>query len=761
MEKKTYKSSNLRLKQIKNPDLLYDEVRTYIRDKEVLDWIKSAYHFAAEKHEGQKRKNDDPYIYHPLTTAYFLAQLKMSPTTIVAGLLHDIIEDTPIRAEDLEKKFGQEVAELVESVTKVSYFAKENRAEIKADYLRKLYLSMAKDIRVMIIKICDRLHNMLTINYLPIEKQKVIANETLHIYSTIAHRLGMKNAKSALEDMSFKVLQPKEYDKIVALIEKGKSERNYEINKTIGDLDYYLKKEHQIDNIAIFGRDKTIYSIYRKINMFGYSFDDINDLYAIRIIANSIPECYEILGLIHQKYIPISNRFKDYIATPKNNLYQSLHTTLTTTKGMIFEIQIRTEEMDEIAESGAAAHWKYKENEVFDPRRKQAEIDEKLDIFKRILQLRDDEEENPEELTRELQEDIFTSSIYVLTPNGKVITLPYGSTVLDFAYRIHTELGQTTIGAKVNGLFVPINTVLNSGEVVEIKTSSTQHPKHEWLKIVTTSAARNRIRKYLSNNVINDVNNLSKKEENKLIIDRVKNNLNAYINSRDLRWKKRNDKEALELAKKDGFQSLDEVYLDINKDDLSFEKACELYFLDMGYSKDDEIKLLLEKKNDDWSQPDSKNDFIIEGINNIKMEISNCCLPIPYEEIVGYVTKGKGIKVHLVNCENVRDPEIQKRLVTVHWNNATTKDKHYIAKLSFFGIERPNLLYDVTKVLTSLQASIINANVNVDEKRLQAMGVLKIKIHNSDQLSNIVSSLKAVPGIDEVERVNSINNSAK
>jgi GTP pyrophosphokinase len=356
MEKKTYKSNDLRLKQIEDPNLLYDELRTYIKDKKIFNSIKNAYEFAEKQHQEQKRKSGDPYIYHPLTTAYFLAQLKMSPTTIIAGLLHDIIEDTPISKEQIAEQFGEEVAFLVDSVTKVTYFAKENREEIKADYLRKLYLSMAQDIRVVIIKICDRLHNMLTINYLNSEKQIIIANETLHIYSTIAHRLGMNNVKSALEDMSFKVLQPKEYQKILDLIEKDKKERTYEINKIIGDLDFYLKKEHGINNIAIFGRNKTIYSIYRKITMLGKSFDEINDIYAIRIICNSIAQCYEILGLIHQKYIPISDRFKDYIAIPKNNLYQSLHTTLSNDKAMIFEVQIRTEAMDEIAETGAAAH---------------------------------------------------------------------------------------------------------------------------------------------------------------------------------------------------------------------------------------------------------------------------------------------------------------------------------------------------------------------------------------------------------------------
>jgi len=400
----------------------------------------------------------------------------MGPTTIIAGLLHDIFEDTPVQEQEIIDRFGQEVNMLVRAVTKVSYFAKENREQLKATYLRRLYLSMAQDIRVMIIKICDRLHNMFTIGNLPLDKQQVIAQETLDTYATIAHRIGMNSAKSWLEDMSFKVLDPGSYAKVAELIAQDRKTRDVEIKKIIIDLNYFLTKEKQITVVRIFGREKTVYSIYRKMTMFGKTFDEINDLLAVRIIAQNVDDCYKILGFIHQKYLPIPGRFKDYIATPKNNLYQSLHTTVANKNGLLFEVQIRTDEMDEYAEFGAAAHWRYKANDEVSVADKQKEIDDKLDIFRRIISLNN--EEQNQELEKELKEDIFTSTIYVLTPNGQMITLPYGSTVLDFAFRIHSEVGEHAIGARINGVFLPLNTVLHSGEMVEIKTSPTQTPNH-------------------------------------------------------------------------------------------------------------------------------------------------------------------------------------------------------------------------------------------------------------------------------------------
>ncbi|AUF83608.1 bifunctional (p)ppGpp synthetase/guanosine-3',5'-bis(diphosphate) 3'-pyrophosphohydrolase [Mesoplasma syrphidae] len=751
--KKTY-NNILDIIEIREYRQLESELKKYIFNKKELREIEIAYQYAYEKHDGQLRRNGDPYIYHPLSTAYYLAQLKMGPKTIIAGLLHDILEDTPYTVENIEEKFGSEVANLVESVTKVSYFAKENREQLKSEYLRKLYLSMAKDIRVIIIKIADRLHNMLTIRNLPEAKQIIIARETLDIYSAIAHRIGMKNAKSFLEDMSFEVLNPLEYQKTKELMDSDREKRTQNINAIISDIDLYLRKEKHIKLLDIFGRAKTVYSVYRKMNMVGKQFEEINDVLAIRIITKSIDDCYKILGFIHQKYTPLAKRFKDYIATPKNNVYQSLHTTLADNSGSIFEVQIRTEAMDEIAETGAASHWRYKEGEVTDIAKKQKEIDEQIDIFNRILDLDrqtsvDDNSSIKESIENTLKEDLFTASIYVLTPGGAVKTLPYGSTVLDFAYRIHTEVGEKTIGAKINGVFSPINTVLKSGEVVEIKTSSKQEPTHEWLKIVVTAAARNRIKKYLSAKMT-DENIKDKKEENRLIAKKVEATINAYINQKDWRWKRKSNDEILESVKKLGFATLEDFLLAQAKGDYTIAEATDLVYIDKNYSKDDEA--LENIKSKVVNNLDLKNDIVIDGITNIKTSLASCCMPIPYEDVVGYVSKGSGIKVHLKECFNISNPEDQKRLIAVQWNSAVAETHFYTTKICYYGIDRPNLIYDVSKVLTSLKASIINANIATDEKLLTCSGVLTIKIKNSDQLNQIISAIKSIPSINEVER---------
>ncbi|WP_026389770.1 RelA/SpoT family protein [[Acholeplasma] multilocale] len=756
MMKKVKRNNNsLNIVEIRKWSDLENELKTYITNKKELKEIEFAYNYAEEKHRGQERKNGDPYIYHPLSTGYYLAQLKMGPKTVIAGLLHDIIEDTPYTEEDLEKVFGAEVATLVESVTKVSYFAKDNREQLKSEYLRKLYVSMAKDIRVMIIKIADRLHNMLTIHNLPERKQIVIATETLEIYSAIAHRIGMKNAKGWLEDLSFEVLNPVEYHKIQNMLDREREERTKSINTIIDNLDQYLRKEKHIKLLDIFGRDKTVYSIYRKMNVFGKNFDEITDLLAVRIITKSVDDCYKVLGYIHQKYTPLAGRFKDYIATPKNNVYQSLHTTLSDQVGNIFEVQIRTQEMDEVAETGAAAHWRYKEGEVIDIAKRQKQIDEQIDIFQRILDIErqtaiDNVGPNPKkgEIEKALKEDLFTTSIYVLTPGGAVKTLPYGSTVLDFAYRVHTEVGEKCIGARIDGVFAPMNTVLKSGQVVEIKTSSKQEPTHEWLKIVTTSNAKNRIKKFLTAKM-SEESVKDKKDENKAIAKKAENTINSYINQKDLRWKRKTDAEILESVKKLGFKDLEDFLLAQAKGEYSVVEATELVFIDHNHTKDDEALESIKTKI--ISNLDLKNDIVIDGITNLKTSLASCCMPIPYEPVIGYVSKGNGIKVHLNECVNVGG-EGAERLVSVQWNSAVAEKSMYTTKIKYYATDRPNLLYDVTKVLTSLKAATISANISTDEKTLLASGVLTIKIKNSDQLNQIISSLKSIPSIVDVDR---------
>lgn len=743
-------------KQIEEFNQLEEILKTYIFSKKELKEIRYAYDYAVQKHKSQKRKNGDPYIYHPLSTAYFLAQLQMGPQTIIAGLLHDILEDTPVTSSELEKEFGTAVANLVESVTKVSYFAKENREEQKSEYLRKIYLSMAKDVRVIIIKLSDRLHNMLTIKNLSPEKQKIIARETLEIYSSIAHRIGMKEIKNILEDLSFQVLNPEEYQKINNLLKKDETQRRAIINQIMNDMTIYLKKEKHLKIIDIFGRPKGVYSIYRKMNHFGRSFDDLKDLLAIRIIARSNDDCYKILGFLHQKYTPLANKFKDYIATPKNGVYQSLHTTLADSQGNIFEVQIRTTQMDNVAETGMAAHWAYKEGEVIDVKRRQLEIDEQIDLFRRIIDLDQQQiKENNvsdfnESIEKVLKEDFFTTMIYVLTPDKKVITLPYGSTVLDFAYRIHSEIGKKTIGAKIDGVFVPVNTILKSGQIVEVKTSSKQEPTYEQLKIVVTSNARNRIRKYLASK-LKEEDTKDKKTETRQIVEKVKNNINSYINQHDLRWRRKTDEQILNDVKKIGYANLDEFYLAINRGEYSIPEVVELAFVDFNSSKDDLILVTIDNKKE--VDIDSKNEIIVSGIPNLKASLASCCLPVPGEAIVGFVSKGSGIKIHLRDCLNVNLEETKERLVETNWNKKITNAKSYMTNIKYYATDRPNLLYDVSKVLTSLKATTMSATIKVDEKTLLATGVLKIKIKDSDQLQTIISSLKSIPSIVDVKRV--------
>ncbi|WP_146637851.1 RelA/SpoT family protein [Spiroplasma clarkii] len=497
--------------ECRDVNLLLEEMRKYIHNETIIEEVRQAYLYAENKHEGQMRKSGDKFIIHPLSTAYYLAQWKMGPKTIIAGLLHDVIEDTPVTHEEIEQIFGTDVANIVESVTKVSFFTKENRAQMKAQYLRKLFISMIRDIRVIIVKIADRMHNMLTLKYMPPDKQKIIAKETLEIYSTIAHRIGMKTAKNLLEDWSFRYLNPEEYQRVSALLEEDIEAREQIIDEIISDIENKIKDSQKITKFEVYGRSKSFYSIYRKMTTFGKNFTDINDIIAVRIITENVDECYTVMGWVHQMYTPLSGRFKDYIATPKNNLYQSLHTTVANKDGIIFEVQIRTFNMEDIAMHGAAAHWKYKENEKnVSVEAKQKEIDEKVDMFTRIMNLEKlasegeevEYESGMDKLEAEIEEtvksDYLTSLIYVLTPDGQVVTLPFGSTVLDFAYKIHTEVGNHTVGAKINGVFSPFNTTLESGEMIEVQTSTEIEPQEKWLKFVRTSTAKKAIENFLA-----------------------------------------------------------------------------------------------------------------------------------------------------------------------------------------------------------------------------------------------------------------------
>ncbi|AKU79604.1 RelA/SpoT family protein [Spiroplasma turonicum] len=748
--------------ECRDVNTLMSEMKKYIKNKKALDEVKRAYFYAEEKHKEQKRKNGDPFIVHPLSSAYYLAQWRMGPKTIIAGLLHDVIEDTPVTFSEVEEMWGTEVADIVEAVTKVSYFTKENREQMKANYLRKLFLSMIRDIRVIIVKIADRMHNLLTLKYMSVERQKVIAKETLEIYSTIAHRIGMKSAKNILEDYSFYYLNPQEYNKIKSLLEEDIESRKLIITDMINDIYKKFKQNGLQNDTIVFGRSKTIYSIYRKMNQFGKSFSDINDILAIRIITPKVDDCYKILGWIHSMYTPLSGRFKDYIATPKNNLYQSIHTTLANKEGIIFEVQIRTNEMDDIAEHGAAAHWKYKEGERnISVEEKQKEIDQKVDMFTRLMNLEKLAYENLEieynddhnfdfesELEETFKSDYLAPLIYILTPDGTVVTMPFGSTVLDFAYKIHTEIGNTTVGGKINGVFSPYNTILNSGEMVEIQTSKEVKPQEKWLRFVRTAAAKKAIEAYLADQKVIEEN--KEKITNKKIILKTKREIDKFIIEKQLKWKVNSHEDILRKLEELDFKNIDEFLLNVGKGHYTIEEAVNYVFISKDKLKD--INVINDIKTRKFKSSKARNDLIINGISQVECTLSSCCYPIPYESVVSFITKSKGIQVHRNNCINIKSVISIKNLLKTSWNKEVTDEIKYCTKIKIETYDRPNLFLDLITLISNRRSSIQEVRLIVNNETYIVNISLTILVSNLDELNNILTSVTEIPGVISVKR---------
>ncbi|WP_342223776.1 RelA/SpoT family protein [Spiroplasma endosymbiont of Asaphidion curtum] len=726
-----------------------DKVKTYISNEKDIEEIKRAYAYAYNKHDQQLRKSGEPYINHPLWTTYYLATWHMDLATLISGLLHDVLEDTPTTFEDLNKEFDIEISTLVEAVTKVSYFAKMNRSEIKSNYLRKLYLSMAHDIRVIVIKLADRLHNIQTIEYLELEKQKVIAKETLEVYSSIAHRLGMRQVKSLLEDLSFAILNPVEYKRISRNVDLEKEHLESLMAVMMNNIKSLLSSKNIKATIS--GRSKSIYSIYRKMYYFGRKFEDIHDLLAIRIITNTIDECYTILGYLHQQFPPLPGRFKDYIATPKYNLYQSLHTTVIQ-DSIIYEIQIRTVDMDEKATYGAASHWKYKEGEIYNTKKRQADIDERLDIFNRILDLENinnEELESNEKSNMELavKSDIFTSLIYVLTPNGKVITLPFGSTILDFAYKVHTDIGEKTTGGKINGNYVSISTVLKSGDVVEIKTSKNMRPSRDWLVIAKTSYALHKIKRFLKKQE-QEFDETHKDNESKNLkkIKNIKKAIDDALTQRKLKWKLVSQKELMHRLKQLKYHTLEDFYLDVANKKYQLDDAINLLLASNETSPNTYLNHLQEKKVE---KINLKDDIIVKGADNIKATLAHCCMPVPLEPITGYVSKLGGIRVHRVKCHNILPEERQGRLLEVWWNENIVKRDQYYSNIKVICYDRDGLMANITHILANLNASIQQIHIETSSDNKYSINLV-IKIANKVLLQQLLSSLQQIPHVYDV-----------
>ena len=725
-------------KQLITMDDVRSEVRLYIQNTESLALIDKAFSYAELHHKEQFRKSGEPYIIHLVNVAYILATLRVGPRTVTAGLLHDVIEDCGISKDRIAKDFDDEVATLVESVTKIGNIEFKDEKEYQAVNHRKIFIAMAKDVRVILIKLVDRLHNMRTLQYMTEEKQMKIAGETLEVYAPIAHSLGNSEIKNELEDLSFYYLHRDKYYEIAHLVEMRKAERDAQVNTMIEDISEMLGQ--QKIPFRIFGRSKHLYSIYKKMTTKNKRFDEILDLLAIRIVTQTEVNCYEVLGYIHQKYRPIPGRLKDYIAMPKMNMYQSLHTTIIGEGGAIFEVQIRTENMDAIAEQGVAAHWRYKEGNKYNPEKEQHEIEEKLAWFKDFTTMTDDVHAAGEYMDL-LTHDVFEANVYVMSPKGRVIDLPQGSTPIDFAYRIHTDIGHATVGAIVNGILVPINTELKTGDVVQIKTSKQSNgPSEDWLKFVKTSHARNKIRNFLQKKEMEDRSeNIAKGES---------------MFREELKRRGMDEKEFMNPKK---LETVFQYFTIQNYNDFMNAIAVKSLSMTAVFEKLQVRKpTLLENFDRLFKQPrpDKKNvskfGVTVAGVDSIMISLAGCCNPVFGDDIIGYITKGQGVKVHRKDCPNVIHET--RRLIHCEWDEEYTTGK-YEVNLFIMATDRSFLITDIITVVSQCKAGLSAINSTVNDDKITATTTLKVIVDNAEHLRIVIANLKKVNSVLTVDRM--------
>jgi GTP pyrophosphokinase len=714
------------------------QASTYLHNEKNLDLIMRAYKLAEAKHAGQFRKSNDPYIQHPLEVAYMLAELHTSPATIAAGLLHDLVEDTDVTKEQIKEEFGEDVCNIVDGVTKISQLKYMTREKALARSHQKILLAMAKDIRVVVVKLVDRVHNMRTLEFQTPEKQKIIAQETLDLYAPLAHRLGMYRIKAELEDLSLKFIDSEQYERISKLVTEQKHAREEDINRMKDRIDEILSTNN-ITQYEIKGRVKNIFSVCKKMEQKQLAFEQIYDLLALRILVPSIENCYRVLGLMHGEWTPIPKRFKDYIATPKPNLYQSLHTTVVGLNGKIYEIQIRTYEMDEIAELGIAAHWAYKEeNNGYSPEKEQIEITTKLKWYKELLTYAELGETEDTDPLQNIKVDIFNANVYVFTPRGDVIDFPNGATPLDFAYRIHTEVGNHTIGAIVNNRIVPLTYKLKTGDVVEIKTSKNFNgPNEAWLKIVKTSHAKHKIVAIL---------NRQKRDQ---LIAKGKEDFALAMKAENVNLKL-TDKIVSDYFSKSDVNNLDDFYYEIGKNNLSARGAVNRL---IGNNIVDE-ETLLKQYEPEKRQIKHKtiNDYgiIIDGLNKAKIHLANCCHPVMGDTIVGYVSKGSGIVVHRMECHNVKDTD-NERYIDVVWD-FDFDGRGYEAIINISSYDRKNIVAEIINVLNSTSVSI-NSISSGKNKAGDLVTKVKLIVKNLDVLNNAIVNVMKISDIYDIERV--------
>lgn len=726
---------------------LEERLKKYISDPDDLKMIKKAYEFANNKHQGQVRKSGDPYISHCLYVAYILAGLQAGPKTICAGLLHDTIEDTDTTFEDIDKEFRNEIATMVEALTKVTRLSDYKNVEFTAENHRKIFVAMAKDIRVILIKLADRLHNMLTLQFQPKEKQIRISNETLEVYAPIAHRLGLYQISTQLEDLSLYYLEPEK----VKDIENKCNQLLTDSKATLEQLKESLNSILSKTNIPyeITSRVKSVYSIYKKMYLKNYTFNQIYDILALRIITETEQNCYEILGYIHANFRPMPGRFKDYIAMPKANMYQSLHTTIMTDSGIFFEIQIRTKKMDELAEEGIAAHWRYKEGSHYDAKKEQVEIENQLQWFKDFVTLSDSENSSAKEYMDTLSHDIFDANVYVFTPKGNVICLPNGSNAIDFAYRIHTDLGEHLSGCKVNNVLTPISTKLKTGDVVEVITSKNAFPNNEWYNMAKTNFAKSCIKKYLIKKNSDFAKEDAIKKGKQMLLDSLKEkklstDLNKIVNK--------------QLLSDLHLNNTDELYTQINGKTLTTNAVIEKCNLDDKDSSEDlNNKVFTKTGNNDnliKLKHNTADAIVLENGDNVLTSLASCCQPIPGDDIIGYVSTGQGVKVHRKDCPNITKLIDKSRLINVKWNPDNLKKLEYQVELAVECHDRNGLLVDVVNILETNKAKLVKISAKTNSALNNATILVTLLVKDNEILGHYINDLYQVKSVFNVTRVN-------
>lgn len=737
-----------------SPDELYQDLIASIQryhPSDDISMVEKAYRLAFEAHKDQKRKSGEPYIIHPLCVAIILADLELDKETIVAGILHDVVEDTVMTTDGLAREFGAEVALLVDGVTKLTNISwDKDKVEMQAENLRKMFLAMAKDIRVILVKLADRLHNMRTLQYMKPEKQREKARETMDIYAPIADRLGISRIKTELDDLALKYLEPEVYYELSEKISLRKDAREAFVKGIVDEV-----KSHMDDagiECKVDGRVKHFFSIYKKMVKQNKTLDQIYDLFAVRIIVDTVKDCYAALGVIHELYKPIPGRFKDYIAMPKINNYQSLHTTLIGSSGQPFEIQIRTYEMHRVAEYGIAAHWKYKESGSTKAAMDSAE--EKLSWLRQILEWQKDMSDNKEFLDSLKSDlDLFSDSVFCFTPSGDVKNLPSGSTPIDFAYSIHSAVGNKMVGAKVNGMLVNIDYEIKNGDRIEILTSqNSKGPSRDWLKIVKSTQAKNKINQWFKAEL---------KEDN---IIRGRDMIDKYCRNKGINYSEINKPEFMEkVMKRYAFKDWDSVLASIGhgglKEGQVINKMLEARTKKLEKEKTDAT--ILDSIGDGNKVPviapgKSKSGIVVKGIDDLAVRFSKCCSPVPGDEIVGFVTRGRGISIHRTDCINVINlPEDEKaRLIEAEWQqpvgNETGKER-YTTEIKIFANNRIGMFVDLSKVFTERQIDIKSMNVRTS-KQGKATIMMTFDIHGIEELNKLADKLRQIEGVIDIER---------